>query len=105
LVANSSPFRDTGSTDKESLAAAGKHFFHIAHLAHRQDTTYDFDAVVTEIGEVKAGGFTDLQFIAKDGPHWDRTSVDIPGIMDIARTNAEIIAELLPNLESGWTVR
>ena len=53
LVANSSPFRDTGSSQSASLAAATTKF-HVVHLAHLQDTTYPIAGVRTETNAMTA---------------------------------------------------
>src|SRR5262249_31038103 len=44
LAENTSPFRDTGSTAQQSLAAAAWRF-PIVHLAHTQDEEYHIDDV------------------------------------------------------------
>jgi pimeloyl-ACP methyl ester carboxylesterase len=102
IVANSSPFRDTGSTQQASLAAASWHF-PIAHLAHAQDGEYPLVVVEREINAVKAHGFADLDFITLDGPHSDPTQVTtLPGISAVSQTNADIITRLLPYMNKGW---
>ncbi|HWH20410.1 MAG TPA: hypothetical protein VN671_07750 [Solirubrobacterales bacterium] len=88
LIANSSPFRDTGSSQTESLAAATTKF-HIVHLAHAQDTTYKLGEVEPEIAAVRAAGFP-TEFIVRPGQHYD------------AHTDEDIRTYLLPHIDDGW---
>lgn len=90
LIENSSPFRDTESTQAESLGAATTKF-HIAHLAHEQDTEYPLAGVHAEIEAVENAGFP-VTFIQKPGEHFD------------SHTDSDLQDELLPLIESGgWT--
>jgi predicted esterase len=90
LIENSSPFRDTESTQAESLGAATTKF-HIAHLAHLQDTEYPIAGVRTEIEAVENAGFP-TTFIQKPGEHFD------------SHTDSDLQEELLPLIETGgWT--
>lgn len=90
LIENSSPFRDTESTQAESLAAATTKF-HIAHLAHTGDTEYPLAGVEAEIEAVENAGFP-VTFIPKPGGHAD------------SHTDPDLQEELLPLIEtSGWT--
>jgi hypothetical protein len=89
LIENSSPFRDTESTQAESLAAATTKF-HIFHLAHSEDTEYPLATVQSETNAVKAAGFP-LELIVKPGEHFD------------ANTDEDLRTYLLPKIEEGWT--
>lgn len=90
LIENSSPFRDTESTQAESLGAATTKF-HIAHLAHTGDTEYPIAGVKAEIEAVKNAGFP-TTFIQKPGEHFD------------SHTDSDLQEELLPLIETGgWT--
>ena len=93
LVENSSPFRDTGSTQAQSLAAAGWKF-NVAHLAHLQDTTYPIAGVRTETNAMVTAGFP-LTRIEKNGTHYDADS-------GTTGTNYDLIHSLLPFLDAGW---
>jgi predicted esterase len=90
IIENSSPFRDTESTQAESLAAATTKF-HIVHLAHSQDETYPLAGVQSETNAVKAAGFP-LELIVKPGTHYD------------AHTDEDLQDLLVPYIEEkGWT--
>jgi predicted esterase len=88
LIENSSPFRDTESTQAESLAAATTKF-HIAHLAHTEDDVYPIAEVKSEINAVKAAGFP-LELIEKSGEHYD------------SHTESDRRKYLLPFINAGW---
>jgi hypothetical protein len=88
LIANSSPFRDTESSQVESLGAATARF-PIVHLAHAQDSTYRLDEVEPEIAAVRAAGFP-VEFIVRPGQHYD------------SHTDEDIRAYLLPHIDDGW---
>ncbi|MEO8801496.1 MAG: hypothetical protein ABI551_26640 [Polyangiaceae bacterium] len=100
VVENTSPFRDTGSTQADSLAAASWKF-NVVHLAHLQDATYPIAGVRTETDALKAAGFP-LVRIEVDGGHYDD-----PGAMEnghaVPGTNADLVTYLLPKLDAGWT--
>jgi hypothetical protein len=101
LIENSSPFRDTESTQAESLAAATTKI-HIAHLAHLQDDTYPIDGVRTETEAVKAAGFP-LQRIEVDGGHYDEPG-DIENGHPVPGTVEDVRTYLLPFIGApGWT--
>jgi hypothetical protein len=89
LIENSSPFRDTESTQAESLAAATTKF-HIVHLAHTEDGIYKIAEVKAETDALKAAGFP-LELIMKPGGHSDAT------------TDPDLQKELLPHIDDGWT--
>jgi predicted esterase len=89
LIENSSPFRDTESTQAESLAAATTKF-HIVHLAHSGDTTYPLATVQSETNAVKAAGFP-LELIVKPGSHYD------------GNTDKDLQELLAPTFAENWT--
>jgi hypothetical protein len=90
IIENSSPFRDTESTQAESLAAATTKF-HIVHLAHSGDETYPLAGVQSETNAVKAAGFP-LELIVKPGTHFD------------VNTDKDLQDLLIPYIEEkGWT--
>jgi endoglucanase len=96
IVENSSPFRDTGSTQAQSLAAAAWKF-NVAHLAHLQDTTYAIAGVRTETDALTAAGFP-MTRIEKPGTHYDSgATYDTPG-----STPGDLRAYLLPYMNAGW---
>lgn len=99
LIENSSPFRDTGSTQAASLAAATWKL-NIVHLAHLQDTTYPIAGVRTETEAVKAAGFP-LMRIEVDGGHYDDANAVENGHM-VPGTDADLATYLLPKLDAGW---
>ncbi|MHB8657297.1 MAG: hypothetical protein ACYC91_04970 [Solirubrobacteraceae bacterium] len=67
LAENTSPFRDTGSTAQQSLAAATWKF-PVIHLAHNQDEVYPLAGVEDEINAMKAAGFP-VTLKTADGTH------------------------------------
>jgi poly(3-hydroxybutyrate) depolymerase len=90
IAENTSPFRDTESTQAESLAAATTKF-HIVHLAHEQDEAYPLATVQSETNAVKAAGFP-LELIVKPGTHFD------------GNTDSDLQELLIPYIEGkGWT--
>jgi predicted esterase len=99
LIVNSSPFRDTGSGQAESLAAASCRF-HVVHLAHLQDATYPIAGVREETDAVAAAGFP-LQRIEVDGTHYDDAGEVVNG-HPVPGTDADIRTYLLPHLGDGW---
>ncbi len=99
LAENTSPFRDTGSTQAASLAAATTRF-HVVHLAHLQDTTYPIAGVREETDAMIAAGFP-LQRIEVDGTHYDEPGADVNG-HPVPGTDADVVAYLLPHIDDGW---
>jgi hypothetical protein len=97
LAENTSPFRDTGSTQQASLAAAAWKF-HVVHLAHLQDTEYPIAGVRQETDAMIAAGFP-LERIELPGDHYNEVGEkpNIPG------TDADLIHYLLPHIDDGWT--
>jgi catechol 2,3-dioxygenase-like lactoylglutathione lyase family enzyme len=89
LIENSSPFRDTESTQAESLAAATTRL-HIAHLAHTEDDIYPIAEIQAEVGAVKAAGFP-IELIVRPGGHSD------------SHTDPDLLKYLLPYIDAGWT--
>jgi hypothetical protein len=89
LIENSSPFRDTESTEAESLAAATTKL-HIVHLAHTGDTTYRIAGVRAETEAVSNAGFP-ITVIERPGPHYD------------GKTDSDLREFVLPHIEDGWT--
>jgi hypothetical protein len=88
LAENTSPFKDTGSTAAQSLAAATVKF-PVVHLAHTNDDTYDIDAVKDEIATLKNAGFP-VTFIERPGTHYD------------GNTDSDLQTLVLPHLDDGW---
>jgi hypothetical protein len=88
LIENSSPFRDTESTQAESLAAATTKF-HIAHLAHTGDDIYPIAEVQAEINAAKTAGFP-VELIERPGGHSD------------SHTDSDLLTYLLPHIDDGW---
>lgn len=93
LVENSSPFRDTGSSQSASLSAATWRF-NIVHLAHLEDATYPIDGVRAETDAVKAAGFP-LMRIERPGTHYDADTGS-------SGTDYDLRTYLLPHLSDGW---
>lgn len=99
LAENTSPFRDTGSTQEQSLAAATTKF-HVVHLAHLQDGTYPIDGVRAETDAMINAGFP-LKRVEREGTHYDnpgqvRNGKALPG------TDADVQKYLLPHIDDGW---
>jgi predicted esterase len=88
LIENSAPFRDTEASEAELLGAATTKF-HIVHLAHAEDETYELDEVEPEIAAVRAAGFP-VEFIVRPGGHSD------------SHTNPDLLTYLLPHIDDGW---
>jgi pimeloyl-ACP methyl ester carboxylesterase len=93
LAENTSPFRDTGSTAADSLAAASFKF-HVVHLAHTEDDTYPIDGVRNEISQLQAAGFP-VALIERPGDHYDDSDAT-------SGTDHDLQAYLLPHLSDGW---
>ncbi len=91
LVANSSPFRDTGLTSTQALAAATTKF-RVVHLAHTEDTTYPLATVQSELQMLVGAGFT-VEAIERAGTHYDNPAAGLPG------TEADIKTYLLPKVD------
>jgi enterochelin esterase-like enzyme len=91
LIENSAPFRDTESTEAESLAAATTKF-HIVHLAHdNEDEVYDLNQTKSEVKAVENAGFP-ITLVVRPGEHYD------------ANTDRDMQEVLLPYIDKGgWT--
>jgi len=100
LVENTSPFRDTGSTQAASLAAATWKF-NVVHLAHLQDTTYPIAGVRKETDALTAAGFP-MKRIEVAGNHYDDPGTIVGGSA-VPGTSADIATYLFPSLSAGWT--
>ncbi len=100
LAMNTSPFRDTGSTQQDSLAAAAWKF-NVVHVAHLQDSTYPIAGVRSETEAMKAAGFP-ITRIDVDGEHYNDPGDNVNG-QPVPGTDADIQNLLLPHIEDGWT--
>jgi len=100
LATNTSPFRDTGSTQAASLATAAWKF-NVVHLAHLQDTTYPIAGVRKETDAMTAAGFPTKR-IEVVGTHYDDAGAVVGGTK-VPGTGADIATYLFPYLSSGWT--
>jgi poly(3-hydroxybutyrate) depolymerase len=82
LAVNTNPFRDTGSTEAQSMAAAAW-TFNIAQVAHTQDTEYhpnactdclegggDDPGVTPAMNDLSSAGYN-VQYMIKPGTHSD----------------------------------
>lgn len=99
LVENSSPYRDTGSMQSASLAAAAWKF-NAVHLAHLQDTTYPINGVRKETDSMTAAGFP-MTRIEVDGGHYDNAGA-IENGHAVPGTSADLATYLFPYLSKGW---
>lgn len=88
LAENTSPFRDTDSSQAASLAAASWKF-NVVHLAHTEDDVYPIAGVKQETDAMAAAGFP-IQLIERPGAHYD------------ANTDSDMQTLLLPHLNDGW---
>jgi predicted esterase len=99
LAENTSPFRDTGSSQADSLAAATTKF-NVVHLAHLQDDTYPIAEVRAETDAMKAAGFP-ITRIEAVGTHFDEPGAIVAG-QAVPGTDADLRALLLPHIDDGW---
>ncbi|HTR73870.1 MAG TPA: hypothetical protein VMH33_01250 [Solirubrobacterales bacterium] len=99
LIVNSAPFRDTGATEAELLGAATTKF-HILHLAHEEDETYELAEVRSEVEAVKDAGFP-IELIEVPGEHWNDPGDIVEGA-PVPGTDADILTYLLPHIDEGW---
>jgi pimeloyl-ACP methyl ester carboxylesterase len=88
LIENSAPFRDTGLTQSQALAAAAWKF-PVVHLAHTGDETYGIEEVRSEVKAMQAAGFP-VTLIERPGKHYD------------SHTNGDLRTLLLPHIDDGW---
>lgn len=93
VATNTSPFRDTGSTQLLLMTSAAWKF-NIAHLAHTGDTTYPITKVRTEVEALKAAGFP-VTLLERAGTHWDPDTAS-------SGTSYDLRTFLLPYVDSGW---
>lgn len=93
LVENSSPFRDTGSSQAASLAAASWKF-NTVQLSHTSDTTYPPSTVKVELAAMTNAGFP-TTYIEKPGTHYDDDN-------GASGTSYDLRTFLLPHLADGW---
>lgn len=104
LAVNTSPFRDTGSSQGASLAAAAWKF-NVVHLAHTCDTTYDLAGVRSETDAMTAAGFP-LQRIERKGHHYDPQNDEGPcdglPLASQPSTDQDIQDVLIPHMGDDW---
>ncbi len=93
LAENTSPFRDTGSSQSASLAAA-TFKFHVVHVAHTEDAEYPIAGVESETDAMTAAGFP-LTLIKRPGTHYDPDTAT-------TGTDHDLRTYLLPHLDDGW---
>lgn len=96
LAINTSPFRDTGSTGDDSIAAAAWRF-PIVHVAHTEDDTYPLGPVKDEIQKLKDAGFP-VTFAERPGGHYEPS----PGSPNQPGTDEEIQSLLVPHMKDDW---
>jgi predicted esterase len=99
LAEDTAPFRDTGSSPADSLAAASWKF-NVVHLAHLQDDTYPIATVRAETDVMKAAGFP-VTLIERVGDHYNNPG-DVVNGQAVPGTDADLVAVLLPYLQAGW---
>ncbi len=92
LAENTSPFRDTGSSESASLAA-GTFKFHVVHLAHTEDEAYPIAGVRQET-DAMAAGFP-ITRIKRPGTHYDDDT-------DTTGDGPRLRTLLLPHIDDGW---
>ncbi len=93
LAENTSPFRDTGSSQSASLAAASWKF-HVVHLAQTEDDSYPIAGVREETNAMADAGFP-ITRIEKPGSHYDADTGD-------TGTDHDLRTLLLPHLKDHW---
>jgi predicted esterase len=99
LIENSTPFRDTGSSQSASLAAAAWKF-NVVHLAHLQDSAYPIAGVRTETNAMTDAGFP-MHRIEVDGGHYDDAGAEENGHA-VPGTSADLRTYLLPYMSEDW---
>jgi hypothetical protein len=99
LAENTAPFRDTGSSQADSLAAATTKF-NVVHLAHLQDDTYPIAQVRAETDAMKAAGFP-ITRVEAVGTHFDEPGAVVAG-QAVPGTDADLRSLLLPHIDDGW---
>ena len=93
LAENTSPFRDTGSSQSASLSAAAWKF-NVVHLAHLSDTVYPITGVRTETDALRSAGYPETR-IERAGTHYDADTSS-------SGTDYDRRAYLLPYMNAGW---
>jgi hypothetical protein len=91
LAENTSPFRDMGSSQAASLAAAAWKF-NVVHLAHTGDSTYPIAGVRNETDAMAAAGFP-ITRIEKPGNHYHAGATG---------TDYDLQTYLLPHPSDDW---
>jgi hypothetical protein len=99
LAENTAPFRDTGSTQAASLAAAAWKF-PVVHLAHLQDDEYPIGQVRGELDALEAAGFP-VERLELTGDHYDEPGEFVEG-QEVGGTDSDLIEYVLPFLDAGW---
>jgi predicted esterase len=99
LAENTSPFRDTGSTQSASLAAAAWKF-PVVHLAHLEDGVFPIAGVRNETNAMISAGFP-LTRIEVDGGFYDEPGETENG-HSVPGTDADVATYLLPHIDDGW---
>ncbi len=94
LAVNSDPFRDTGSSGPELMAAASWKI-NVAHLLHSGDAVYPSAGVRANLATLAANGFPVAE-VVRLGTHFDPDNGNFG-------TNYDIRTFLLPYLDAGWT--
>jgi predicted esterase/aryl-phospho-beta-D-glucosidase BglC (GH1 family) len=94
LAENSDPFRDTGSTAADLLAAASWPIT-IGQVAHLSDEEYPIATVRASFELLQAQGYP-ATLIERPGHHYDPDD-------EAGGTNYDLIHSLLPFLDLGWT--
>ncbi len=92
LAENTSPFRDTGMSAQQLLAAAARKF-PVVHLAHAQDDVYPLSGVQQEIAQMRNAGFP-VTLLTTPGHHYDN-----PGAGGLPGTDADTVSLLLPHID------
>ncbi len=98
LAENTAPFRDTGMSAQQLLAAAARKF-PVVHLAHLQDEVYSFEPTATwvgvqgEITQMQNAGFP-VTLLKTPGHHYDN-----PGDGGLPGTDADTVNLLLPHID------
>ena len=93
IAENTSPFRDTGSTQAASIAAASWKL-NVAQLAHLSDETYPITGVRAETDALRTAGFP-MTRIERAGTHWDPDTTS-------SGTDYDLRTYLLPFIDAGW---
>jgi predicted esterase len=103
LAMNTDPFRDTGSSEQQSLAAAAWKF-NIVHIAHDNDDTYPVAEVVPHLNDLKAAGYP-VDYTSRPGHHYDADTCPPGGPPNPAcrGTTYDLQHYLLPHVDAdGW---